>query len=77
MPSPRKFYPALVTDYSDLHAKYPEATMQKLYHLHQRFEERRMTRDAKDVVLADDQKIDELKLALEEEVKFFCKRECA
>jgi hypothetical protein len=67
------FYPALATDYSDLHLKYPEATMQKFYDLHQRFEERRMTRGAKDVVLADDQKINELKLALEEEVRFFCK----
>lgn len=66
------FYPALAIDYSDLHEKYPEATMQKLYHLHQSFEERRMTRDAKDVVLADDQKINELRLALEEEIKFFC-----
>lgn len=47
--------------------------MQKFYDLHQQFEERRMTRDAEDVVLADDQKIHDLKLALEEEVKFFCK----
>lgn len=66
------FYPALATDYSDLHLKYPEATMQKFYDLHQRFEERRMTRDPKDVVLADGEKINELKIILEDEIKFVC-----
>jgi hypothetical protein len=69
------FLPALVIDYSDLTAQYPEATMQKLYDLHKGFETHRMARESRDSTLADDQKIDELKLALEEEVKFFCKGE--
>ena len=67
-----EFYPALRIDYSDLYKLYPEATMEKLFHLHMDFEKARTGRKAGSLVKADDTKIEDLKNGLEEEIKSFC-----
>jgi hypothetical protein len=67
-----EFYPALRIDYSDLYKQYPETTMGKLLQLHKEFEKTRSNRKADQLIKADDVKIEELKLSLEEEIKNFC-----
>jgi len=67
-----EFYPALIIDYSDLYKLHSEVTMEKLLHLHQEFEKTRMNRKVDQLVKANDTRIEELKLGLEEEIKVFC-----
>jgi hypothetical protein len=67
-----EFYPALRVDYSDLYNQYPETTMEKLLQLHKEFEKIRSNRKADQLIKADDVKIEELKISLEEELKDFC-----
>jgi len=66
------FFPALAIDYSDLDEIYPEPIMQKLSRLYEKFEQERKNRNVNEVTLASAEKIEKLKITLEEEIKSFC-----
>lgn len=66
--SGEEFYPALIVDYDD----FPKSTIDQLLQLSKEFEKARMDRKSDRLIKADDTKIEELKLSLEQEIKALC-----